>query len=265
MHCGGYCCDMNAMMAIAKKHNIQVIEDCAHTLPGYYRPNKSSKWLHTGSFGITGCFSFYPNKCITTGEGGMITTNDQRIAERVSVMSLHGMNRDAWKRFTDQGSWYYEIVSPGFKYNFTDIAASIGIHQLQRADEFRFARKKIADKFSAEFANVPAIQTPYDDENTRIHAWHLYYIRLNLDQLRIDRGAFIDELKKRGIGCAVHWMPLHLHPYYREKYHLGEGIFPNAEKEWPRLISLPIFPSMTEAEQEYVIESVIDTVDKNLK
>ena len=265
MHCGGFCCDMEGIMSLAEETGIGVIEDCAHSFPSRYRKDDASEWKTAGKFGLTGCFSFYANKCITTGEGGMVVTDDAEIAKRINVMSLHGMNRDAWKRYTDQGSWYYEIVAPGFKYNMTDIAASIGIHQLKRYLEFREARKRVADRYNEAFHQHPAFEVPYDDESTRFHSWHLYYLRLNLERLRIARKEFIDELTGRGVGCSVHWLPLHLHPYYKKRYNFLAGVFPNAEREWPRLISLPIFPSMKDSEQEYVIEQVMDVAKRNMK
>ena len=192
----------------------------------------------------------------------MAVTDDQQIADRMRIMSLHGMNNNAWKRFTKQGSWYYEIIAPGFKYNLTDIAASIGIHQLKRAEEFRINRQNIAERYTENFRQIPELEPPPNDPQSRIHSWHLYALRLNLDQLTIDRAVFIDKLKERGVSCSVHWMPLHLHPYYRQTFGLGEGLFPVAENEWFRLISLPIYPSMKNDEIEYVIEVVLDVTEQ---
>lgn len=263
VHYGGYICDMDNIMTLATKFSLNVIEDCAHTVPSYYSAGNSDNYIHAGQFGKVGCFSFYANKCITTGEGGMAVTNDKKIADRMRVMSLHGMNNDAWARFSDQGSWYYEIVAPGFKYNMTDIAAAIGLHQLKRAEEFQISRQNIAERYNVAFAQIPALQVPPDDSNTKVHSWHLYWLRLNLHKLSIQRAEFIKKLNERGISCSVHWMPLHLHPYYRETFGLSEGVFPISEREWPRLISLPIFPSMTDDEIDYVIEVVEDVVKQN--
>ena len=262
VHYGGYACDMNSIMNIASEFGIDVIEDCAHTLPSFYRSTESEDFLHTGRFGRVGCFSFYANKCITTGEGGMAVTDEEQLAQRIRIMSLHGMNNDAWKRFTKQGSWFYEIIAPGFKYNMTDVAAAIGIHQLKRAEEFRMRRQNIAQRYTDSFNQIQEIEPPPDDPKNRIHSWHLYSLRLNLDHLSIDRAEFIEKLKEQGISCSVHWMPLHLHPYYRQTFGLGEGLFPVAEAEWPRLISLPIYPSMTDDEIEYVIETVQDVAKR---
>ena len=265
MHYGGFSCQMDEIMKIAVEHDIQVIEDSAHTLPAYFRLNSSSDWVHTGKFGEVGCFSFYANKCITTGEGGMAVTDNPDLADRMRIMSLHGMSLDAWKRYTSHGSWYYEIIAPGFKYNFTDIAASIGIHQLKRADEFKQQRTKVARRFTERFKQLPTIQTPTDDPETRIHSWHLYSIRLNLDRLTIDRNEFIKHLTDQDVHCSVHWMPLHLHPYYQQTYGFTEGLFPCAEREWPRLISLPIYPSITDEEIEYVIKTVENVSKRSAK
>ncbi|RLE38313.1 UDP-4-amino-4,6-dideoxy-N-acetyl-beta-L-altrosamine transaminase [Candidatus Woesearchaeota archaeon] len=262
MHYGGYCCDMHAINQIAANHGVDIIEDAAHAFPAYFRSNITNDWVHAGTSSRIGCFSFYANKCITTGEGGMAVTDDEQIAERIRIMSLHGMNNDAWKRFTAQGSWYYEIVAPGFKYNMTDIAAAIGLHQIKQAEEFRISRQKIAERYTERFKQLSALEPPPNDPQTRIHSWHLYALRLNLDQLTIDRAVFIEKLKERGVSCSVHWMPLHLHPYYRQTFGLGEGMFPIAEREWRRLVSLPIYPSMTEDEIDYVIEVVQDVTER---
>lgn len=192
----------------------------------------------------------------------MAVTDEEQLAQRIRIMSLHGMNNDAWKRFTKQGSWFYEIIAPGFKYNMTDVAAAIGIHQLKRAEEFRMRRQNIAQRYTDSFNQIQEIEPPPDDPKNRIHSWHLYSLRLNLDHLSIDREVFIEKLKAQGISCSVHWMPLHLHPYYRQTFGLGEGLFPVAEAEWPRLISLPIYPSMTDDEIEYVIETVQDVAKR---
>jgi len=252
MHYGGLCCDMTAISQIAEDYNISILEDAAHAFPSYYRGENTKAWIHAGKFGQIGCFSFYANKCITTGEGGMAVTDDPDLADRMQIMSLHGMSRDAWKRFTTQGSWYYEIIAPGFKYNMTDIAASLGIRQLEKADMFQQRRKEVAEHYNSVFSNNPALQIPCGDSEYRKHSWHLYSLRLNLERLKIDRAQFIEELKSRGIGCSVHWMPLHLHPYYQQQYDFREGDFPRAESIWMRQISLPIYPSMSNEEADYV-------------
>jgi len=262
MHYGGFVCNMAGINQTAEEFSLTVIEDAAHAFPALYRPDDKAQWINAGKIGKVGCFSFYANKCITTGEGGMAVTDDEQIAQRMHLMSLHGMNKDAWKRFTLQGSWFYEIVAPGFKYNLTDVAAALGLSQLDQAEQFRQKRENIALSFNQFFHNIDAVEAPPFDPSTRIHSWHLYMLRLRLEQLTIDRNTFIDELKARGIICSVHWFPLHLNPYYRETYGPADGVYPNAEKYWPKLVSLPIFPSMTEEEREYIMVSVKEVCDK---
>lgn len=256
VHIGGNMVDMEEIKKFAKKHNLWIVEDSAHSFPAAWRKDENSKWRWCGEGDSdVCCFSFYANKTITTGEGGMATTHKKELAERMRIMSLHGISKDAWKRFSSSGSWYYEIVAPGFKYNLTDIASSIGLHQLRKAEEFRIQREKVAKRYFEGLKNVDEIILPPDDKN-RINSWHLFYIRLNLDRLKIDRAQFVEELKGKGIVTSVHWMPLHLHPYYKIKYNYKEEDFPLASKVWLQLISLPIFPDMKEREIDYVIRNV---------
>lgn len=257
MHYGGYCCDMKAIGEIADRYGLVVIEDAAHAFPSFYRPDSTTPWTAAGHFGKVGCYSFYANKCITTGEGGMAVTDDADIAARMRLMSLHGMNRDAWKRFTSEGSWFYEIVAPGYKYNLTDIAAAIGLVQLKKAEILRARREEIATRYNTAFSKMVKVEIPPSDPATRQHSWHLYCLRLNLDKLTINRDEFIERLKQSGVTCSVHWYPLHLNPYYRETYATGPGLFAESERQWPRLVSLPLFPMMTEEEIEHVISAVI--------
>ena len=199
------------------------------------------------------CYWFYANKTITTGEGGMAVTDDANLAKRARAVSLHGLSHDAWNRFgSGKSSWDYKIVAPGFKYNMTDIAAAIGIHQLRRAEAMREQREAIAAQYFQQLGDVAEIELPEDPEN-RIHSWHLFAIRLNLDRLDVDRNTFFAELRERGVGCSVHWRPLHLHPYYEETFGWQPDDFPVATAEWERLISLPIFPGMTPAELAHVV------------
>ena len=206
VHYGGLPCDMDAVISIAKKHGMAVIEDAAHALPASY------KGRSIGSISDITCFSFYATKNITTGEGGMAVTDNEEYAERMRVMSLHGISRDAWKRYSDEGKWYYEIIAPGYKYNMTDIAAAVGLAQLKRADEFRTRREEIASAYSEAFRDVKELQSPGVSEDM-LHSLHLYPLRLNLDMLSIDRAEFIEHLKERSIGTSVHFIPLHIHPY----------------------------------------------------
>ena len=255
MHYGGQMVDVDAIRALADHYQLPVIEDAAHTLPASFRANESSPWRQVGSTADITCFSFYANKCITTGEGGMAVTDRDDLAERMRLMSLHGMSKDAWKRFMGGGAWYYEIVAPGFKYNLTDVAAAIGSCQLRRAEEFSSARRGVAEALIAGLSDVEEVQLPTELPNRR-HAWHLFSLQLNLQRLDIDRNTFIEALTARGIGSSVHWLPLHMQPYYRENFGYNPQEFPVAAAAWPRLVSLPIFPSMTELEISKVIDAV---------
>jgi perosamine synthetase len=201
------------------------------------------------------CFSFYANKTITTGEGGMATTDDAALADQMRLMSLHGLSHDAWGRYTGGRSWDYRIMAPGFKYNLTDVAAAIGIHQLARAEAMRREREGLATRYREALAAVEEIELPPTDDN-RIHAWHLFPIRLRLDRLALSRNALLDELKARGVGCSVHWRPLHLHPYYEQTFGWRPEDLPVATAVWERLVSLPLFPGMREEEVEHVIDTV---------
>jgi len=258
VHVGGIMVDMDGIGDLADTYALRVIEDAAHSFPARWRPGEGVPWRTCGQGDSeVACFSFYANKCITTGEGGMAVTHDPELAERMRIMSLHGISKDAWKRFTSSGSWYYEIIAPGFKYNMTDVAASVGIHQLKQADSFRDARAAVARAYAEGLSDCAEVDLPKEPEN-RTSSWHLYAIRLKLDRLKVDRAAFIDALKERGIGCSVHWMPLHLHPYYQDTFGHKARDFPAASAVWERLISLPIFPSMKEEEVAFVIHAVRD-------
>ncbi len=256
MHYGGQMADMPAMNAIARRYGLQVIEDAAHALPAYLRESADGPWIPVGQTAPVTCFSFYANKCITTGEGGMLVTQDPAIAERARMMSLHGLSKNAWSRFEARGSWYYEIVEAGFKYNLTDVAAAIGIAQLEKADDFWRRRRRVAAGYAERLARYAEfVECPVEIDG-RQSSWHLYPIRLRLERLTIDRGVFIEELKQRGITCSVHWMPLHLHPYYRQNSGYRPEEFPVASAVWERLVSLPIFPQMTESEMDHVADAI---------
>jgi perosamine synthetase len=252
--------DVDRLNAIAARHGMQVIEDAAHAFPAYTRRDASSPWRSAGTTAPLTCFSFYANKCITTGEGGILVAQDAALADRARIMSLHGLSKSAWSRFESRGSWYYEILAPGFKYNLTDVAAAIGRVQLHRADAFWRARRRIAALYHERLADLADwVETPVELAD-RQSSWHLYPVRLHLDRLAVDRAAVIEALKEKGITCSVHWMPLHLHPYYREVYGTRAEDHPVASAEWPRLISLPIFPSMSDTEVEYVCASLREIV-----
>jgi dTDP-4-amino-4,6-dideoxygalactose transaminase len=256
VHMGGYPADMDAINAVAKNHDIPVIEDAAHAFPSKY------KGRMIGSIGQITCFSFYATKTITTGEGGMICTDDDSWAERFRIMSLHGISKDAWKRYSAEGSWFYEIIAPGFKYNMTDIAAAMGLAQLSKADRMLHRRMEIAKQYHNAFSDLPELQIPHDDPVIQ-HAWHLYMLRLNPERLRIGRAEFVDQLKARRIGASVHFIPLHTHPYYTIKYGYVPHDFPVAYREYLREVSLPIYSRMSNDDVNDVIRAVSDIVAQN--
>jgi dTDP-4-amino-4,6-dideoxygalactose transaminase len=250
VHYGGLAADMQSIHDIARRHGLKVVEDAAHALPS------SSGGQLVGTLGSDATvFSFYANKTITTGEGGMLVTRDADIAKRAQVMRLHGMNRDAFDRFTATvPSWYYEVVAPGFKYNLTDIAAALGLQQLKKARAFQRARARIAAAYSAAFADLPLI-TPPNAPGGDLHAWHLYALRLG-DGVALGRDRFIERLFELGIGCSVHYIPLHLHPYWRDRYGLRAAMFPHSQHAFERLLSLPIYTRMTDADVQRVVDAV---------
>ncbi len=256
VHVAGDMCRVDTLRAFASENELWCVEDAAHSFPASWRPSPAAPWQRCGErTAAISCFSFYANKTITTGEGGMATTDDAELADRMRLMSLHGLSQDAWGRYRGGSKWDYRILAPGFKYNLTDVAAAIGIHQLRRAEAMRVAREEVAIRYERELADVEELETPPRDTD-RIHSWHLYFVRLRLERLAIDRNAFLEELKKRGVGCSVHWRPLHLHPYYQENFGWQTGDFPVATAVWERLISLPIFPGMRPEEVAHVVETV---------
>jgi dTDP-4-amino-4,6-dideoxygalactose transaminase len=263
VHVGGLMMDVERLRAFAHENELWVIEDAAHAFPASWRKDSESPWQRCGenTSAIT-CFSFYANKTITTGEGGMATTTDADLAHRMRLMSLHGLSHDAWGRYSGGGKWDYRILAPGFKYNLTDLAAAIGIHQLARAKAMRQEREALARQLLEGLADVEELELPPTDGN-RIHSWHLFPIRLRLEHLAVDRNAVMDELKSRGVGCSVHWRPLHLHPYYEETFGWRAAELPVATRLWERLISLPIFPGMQPTEIHHVIETVKDLCRAN--
>jgi len=259
VHYGGQAGDMAAILRLARRFDLKVIEDAAHCCPAYYRDDASAPWKPVGSEAAISCYSFYANKTITTGEGGMACTQDDAYADRMRVMSLHGISRDAWKRFTAEGSWYYEIVAPGFKYNLTDIAAAIGLHQVRKADRLHQRRAHWAATYTERLRDIDELILPQQLPD-RIHSWHLYAVRLKLDRLAIDRAQCINELKQRGIGTSVHWLPLHMHPYYRETFGYKPGDLPKAAALYPELITLPLYPDLTESDADYVCGSLREII-----
>jgi dTDP-4-amino-4,6-dideoxygalactose transaminase len=252
VHLYGHPCDMKAIMDIAGKYHLKVIEDAAHALPAKHDGRL------IGTIGDLTAFSFYSTKNITTAEGGMLTGKLELI-EEARLWSLHGMDRDAWKRYSPEGSWYYEVVRPGFKYNMPDLAAAIGIQQLRKLTWFQTRRKEIVSRYNEAFSQFEELQIPCKRADVE-HAWHLYVIRLNLNRLKINRNQFIKELKARNIGTSVHFIPIHVHPYYRDKYGYKPDDFPVAYREYQRIISLPIYPKMTGQDVEDVIGAVTEVV-----
>ncbi|MEO6463419.1 MAG: DegT/DnrJ/EryC1/StrS family aminotransferase, partial [Candidatus Eisenbacteria bacterium] len=251
VHFAGQACDMDALQAIADEHGLALVEDAAHALPTRHAGRL------VGTIGDVTAFSFYVTKTITTGEGGMITTERDDLADRMRVMRLHGMNKDAWKRYAKGGSWSYDIVAPGFKYNLPDLLAAVGIPQLARSDQFRARRAAIARAFDLGLAGVPGVRTPVVADPDG-HAWHLYVIRIVAGELTIDRDAFIRELTERGIGVSVHFIPLHHHSYYRDRYGYAPADLPVANEAFGQILSLPIYPKMDDADVARVVQAVRD-------
>lgn len=256
VHFAGQACDMDALEAITREHGLALVEDAAHALPTRHAGRM------IGTIGDVTAFSFYVTKTITTGEGGMITTERDDLAERMRVMRLHGMNKDAWKRYAKGGSWSYDIVAPGFKYNLPDLLAAVGIPQLKKSDEFRARRAAIARAFDRGLAGVPGVRTPVVADPDG-HAWHLYVIRIAQDELTIDRDAFIRLLTERGIGVSVHFIPLHHHSYYRDRYGYAPGDLPVASEAFGQIVSLPIYPKMDDADVARVVQAVRDVAEGN--
>jgi dTDP-4-amino-4,6-dideoxygalactose transaminase len=252
VHVYGHPCDMDSILGLAEEHNLTVLEDAAHAFTATY------KGKQIGTLGDLTAFSFYATKNITTGEGGMLTGSPELIDE-ARIWSLHGMSRDAWTRYAEEGAWYYEVIRPGFKCNMTDIQAAIGIHQLAKVDSFQKARRQIAETYNEAFAGLEEITIPTEDADVT-SAWHLYAIRLNLELLTINRSQFIEELKKRNIGSSVHFIPLHVQPYYRDKYGYAPDDYPVAYAEYLRLISLPINLRLSPGDIDDVIEAVQDVI-----
>ena len=260
VHIAGLPAELDAIYDIARRYQLTVIEDAAHAFPSYYKGRMIGTSSESNAPRRAVCFSFYATKTLTTGEGGMICTDDEDIADRCRIMALHGISRDAWKRYTAEGSWYYEVIAPGYKYNLTDVAASIGLIQLSKATKMWQRRADIAARYTEAFAPRAEVQVPTERDDCQ-HAWHLYMLRLSLDHLKIGRAQFIQELKQRNIGTSVHFIPLHLHPYYRDRYGLQPSDIPVAHREFEREISLPIYSKMTDEDVRDVIDAVLELID----
>jgi dTDP-4-amino-4,6-dideoxygalactose transaminase len=260
VHIGGHPAELGPLDTLAAQNGLALIEDAAHSLPAAYRDTPiGARRAGLGESPHLVCFSFYATKTMTTAEGGMICTDDETLARRCRSMSLHGISKDAWNRYSESGSWYYEIDAPGFKYNLTDIASAMGIAQLARLDSMCARRVEIAERFTQAFANTPELLLPAARAWVT-HSWHLYALRIRPERLSIDRGRFIEELKTRNIGSSVHFIPLHVHPYYRDIYGYKPEDFPIAYREYQSEISLPIYSAMSDDDVGDVIAAVQDIV-----
>jgi dTDP-4-amino-4,6-dideoxygalactose transaminase len=251
VHFAGQPCRMDDLLDLAARHRLFLLEDAAHAVGARYRGRP------VGSIGDATAFSFYATKNLTTGEGGMLTTNRADVDQTARLYALHGMSRDAWKRYRREGSWFYEVIAPGYKYNLSDIQAALGLAQLAHLDERNARRTALAARLTAALTGCVSVETPSVRPEVE-HAWHIYYILLKLDTLHIDRAAFIEELAARGIGASVHFIPIYRHPYYRGSFGLRAADFPVAESAYTRLVSLPLYPRMTEHDVDRVAEAVRD-------
>jgi dTDP-4-amino-4,6-dideoxygalactose transaminase len=250
VHFGGQACEMDAIMRLARDYGLSVIEDAAHALPC------TSNGQRIGTVGDVTVFSFYVTKPLATGEGGMITVRSDEVAKRIKVMRLHGINHDVWDRYTStKPKWFYEVVAPGFKYNMTDIAASIGLHQLRKVNQFQERRQWIAEQYTQAFSDLP-MRTPHVAQPHDKHSWHLYVIQLELEKLNITRDEFIEKMAEKGIGTSVHFIPLHIQPYWRDRYGFKPEDFPIALDCYRRAVSLPIYSKMIDKDVERVINAV---------
>jgi|SRR5665647_303620 len=254
VHFAGRACDMDSIMDIARRRDLKVVEDCAHAIETEYRGQKA------GTIGDIGCFSFYVTKNIVTGEGGMAITNDAKYASMIKTMALHGLTKDAWNRFGDAGYNHYGVVFAGYKYNMTDMQAAIGIHQLPRIERYWERRREIWNKYSAEFESLPLFIPPSADLNTK-HSHHLYTVLLDTENLAISRDEFLDRMTERKIGVGVHYIALHMQPYYQATYNYKLGSFPNSEWISKRTVSLPLSAKLTDDDIQDVIDAVHETLE----
>jgi dTDP-4-amino-4,6-dideoxygalactose transaminase len=251
VHIAGLPCDMKAIWGLAKRHGLYVVEDAAHAAGTHYRGVPiGGEWEGHRSDAVA--YSFYATKNLTTGEGGMVTTHDQELADRMRRLCLHGISKDAWNRYSDKGNWFYEVVECGFKYNLTDIQSAVGIHQLAKLDDFVATRRKYARIYDEAFADNELLERPPSAGRGCRHAWHLYIVQLRLEALGIDRGAFIQELRKREICASVHFIPIPLHPYFEKYASLPQNQCPRALAQYERMVSLPLYPAMSEEEVRHV-------------
>jgi dTDP-4-amino-4,6-dideoxygalactose transaminase len=259
VHLAGEPCEMDKLHEFAHRRNLHVIEDAAHALPTLYR----GKMI--GTVSELTAFSLYATKTITTGEGGILTTNDEKYAERAALMRLHGIGKDAWNRYSSEGSWYYEVTEAGYKLNLCDILSALGSAQLKKCDAFWKRRCEVAEQYREGLMGVEELEMPPVADSHSTHAWHLFILRLRSESLSIDRKQMIDELKRMGIGTSVHFIPLHRHPYYRKNFACVPEDFPNAENAYARCLSLPVYPDLKYEEVERVIGAVKQIVSHNRK
>jgi perosamine synthetase len=257
VHIAGEPCNLEAVRELARRHGLHVIEDAAHALPASYRGQR------IGNISELTAFSFYSTKTITTAEGGMLTTNQDDYAERISMMRLHGIGRDSWKRYARGGHWFYEVQEAGYKMNLPDVLAALGIVQLQKCDQFWKRRCQIAAYYQERLSGIEELELPPGESNDADHSWHLFILRLRPELLTITRDAFIEELKSAGIGTSVHFIPLHRHPFYIRRWRYEADDFPHAENSYLRCISLPIYPDLTEEQCERVVRSILKVVAAN--
>lgn len=254
VHFAGLACDLDGIHEIALRYRLLVIEDAAHAIGTRYR----GRPIGAGPSDAV-AFSFYATKNLTTGEGGMVTTDDPHLYERMRILALHGMSRDAWARYSNDGSWRYDVVAPGFKYNLSDLQSAIGIHQLRKIERITRRRTELAQRYNAAFAGMDEVEIPAGRDDSR-HCWHLYTLKLNLDRIGIDRSEFIRRMQARGIGTTVHFIPIPLHSFFASQPWIKRGACPRALEMYGRLVSLPLYTTMTEDDVDRVIEVVRDIV-----
>jgi dTDP-4-amino-4,6-dideoxygalactose transaminase len=255
VHIAGLPVNMKEFVSLAKTKKIKLFDDAAHAIGAEYNGKK------IGSIGDGSAFSFYATKNLTTGEGGMVTTRHKRIAEKVKLLSLHAMSKGAWKRYTKGGSWRYDLLDLGYKYNMSDLAASLGIAQFKKFESFQAKRKRAVGRYISNLSEIDAVRLPFIDENST-HAWHLFLLRLKLNKLKINRDKFIFELNQRGIGTSVHFIPLFLQTFYRRHLGLDKKDFPNAYKAYKEIITLPLFPDIKPREIDYVCDTIVKIIKK---
>lgn len=250
VHFAGLPVDLDPLYALAQKNDIRVIEDAAHAIGTEYKGRR------IGAFGDTQVFSFHPNKNMTTGEGGCVTTRDDQLARRVSLLRFHGIDREAWNRFGKSGSQQYSVIAPGYKYNMMDIQAALGIHQLERLDAFIDRRRDLAQRYQAELGEIAELALPTLPAYAHRHAWHLYCVLINVDEAGMTRDEFIEAMKSQNVGTGLHYQAVHLHPYYQENFGFSSGDFPIAEDVGERIVSLPLFPRMQDHDVDRTINAI---------